>query len=171
MYGIDIFDNIGMPLDWATVYYGINRGILNIDIAHEFACRQLECNEHVSEEEIALSWHIKNRQDVLEQIEPMLSTCGNVEKSLEKAKDKIRIAIIINLRKTEKDIDRLLEQIEIVYADFGYPVDMEEFISYMPSSEGYDPSKHKFEDNKCHLLTNLDDFIREKKQEYGLKEK
>lgn len=162
MYGIDIFDKIGMPLDWVLVYYGINRDILNIDIAHEFACRQLECNEHISEQELELCWNIKNRQDILELIRQILNTCGNWEKLQEKAKDKIRIAIIINLRDTEKDIDRLLEKIEIVYANFDYPADMEGFISYMPSKDGYDSSKHKFEENKYYLLSKLDDFIKKK---------
>lgn len=168
MYGIDIFDKIGMPLDWTIVYYGINKNLLSIDIAQEFACRKLECNEQISEEELSLSWNLKNRQDVLELIERILNTYGNIDESLEKAKDKIRIAIIINLRDTEKNIGKLLEQIDIVYEDFGYSVDMDEFVSYMPSSDGYDPSKHKFEDNRCHLLFKLDEFIKKKKKEYGL---
>ena len=42
MYGINIFDKIKMPIDWAIVYYGISNNILDIDIAQEFSCRKLE---------------------------------------------------------------------------------------------------------------------------------
>ena len=168
MYGIDLFDRIRMPLDWTLVYYGINNDILSINIAHEFACRKLEHDEHMSEEELELTWTSKNRQDVLELIERILSIHGNVDESIEKAKDKICIAIIIYLRDTEKDIGRLLEQIDIIYADFGYPEDMEKFITYMPSNDEYNPLKHKLEDNRYYLLSKLDDFINEKMKEYQL---
>lgn len=45
MYGINIFDKIKMPLDWAIVYYGINNDIFSIDIAQAFACRKMEHDE------------------------------------------------------------------------------------------------------------------------------
>ncbi len=168
MYGINIFDKIKMPLDWAMVYYGINNNMLNIDIAQEFACRKLEHDEQLSEEELELSWNSNNRLDVLELIETILDIQGNVEESIERAKDKIRIAIIIYLRDTEKDATRLLEQIHIIYADFGYPVDMEKFISYMPNNDEYISSNHTFEDNRNYLLSKLDDFIDEKIKKYQL---
>lgn len=168
MYGINIFDKIKMPLDWAIVYYGINNNILSIDIAQEFACRKLERDEQMSEEELELSWHSDNRLEVLELIEKILDTQGNVVESIERAKDKIRIAIIIYLQDTEKDITKLLEQIDAVYADFGYPADMEKFISYMPINDEYIPSQHSLEDNRNYLLTKLDYFIDEQIEKYQL---
>lgn len=168
MYGINIFDKIKMPLDWAIVYYGINNEILSINTAQEFACRKLEHDEPMSEEELELSWNSNNHLDVLELIEKILDIQGNVDEIIEKAKDKIRIAIIIYLRDTEKDATRLLEQMDIIYADFGYPVDMENFISYMPNNDEYIPSNHTFEDNRNYLLSKLDDFIDKKIEEYQL---
>lgn len=168
MYGIDIFDKIKMPLDWSIVYYGINNEIFSVDIAQEFACRKLEHNEQISDEELELTWGGNNRLDVLELIERILDIQGNVDESSEKAKDKIRIAIIIYLRNTEKDANRLLEKIDIIYADFGYPVDMEKFISYMPNDDEYMPSNHTFEENRNYLLSKLDDFIDEQMEKYQL---
>lgn len=91
-----------MQLDWAMVYYGIKNDILNIDIAQEFACRKLECDDQLSAEELELSWNSSNRLDVLELIKRILETQGNVQQRIECAKDKIRIAIIVHLRETEK---------------------------------------------------------------------
>ena len=171
MYGINIFDKIKMPLDWAMVYYGINNNILNIDIAKEFACRKLENDEQLSEEELELSWNSNNRLDVLELIEKILDSQGNVEESIEKAKDKLRIAIIIYLRETEKDKVRLLEQIDMIYADFGYPEDMEKFISYMPISDEAISSGCTIEDNRNYLLSKLDNFIEAQRAKYQCKRK
>lgn len=168
MYGINIFDKIKMPLDWALIYYGIKNEILSIDIAQEFACRKLEHDEQMSEEELVLSWNSNNRLDVLELIEKILEIQGNVDESIEKAKDKFRIAIIIHLRNTEKDVTKLLEQLNITYADFGYPVDMEKFISYMPNNDEYIPANHTFEDNRSCLLSKVDDFIDRQVEKYQL---
>lgn len=168
MYGINIFDRIKMPLDWSIVYYGINNEILSIDIAQEFVCRKLEHDEQMSEEELELSWNSNNRLDVLELIKKILDIQENVDERIEKAKDKIRIAIIIYLRDTEKDATRLLAQIDIIYEDFDYPVDMENFISYMPINDEYIPSNHTFEDNRNYLLSKLDDFIDQQIEKYQL---
>ena len=171
MYGINIFDKIKMPLDWAMVYHGIKKNILDIDIAHEFACRRLEYDEQISEEELELSWNSNNRLDVLELIEKILDSQGNVEESIERAKDKIRIAIIIYLRETEKDKARLLEQIDMIYADFDYPDDMEKFISYMPICDEFVPESRTIEDNRNYLLSKLDNFIEEQQEKYQLEMK
>jgi len=168
MYGINIFDKIKMPLDWAIVYYGINNNILDIDIAQEFSCRKLENDEQLSEEELELCWNLNNRLDVLELIEKVLDSQGNAEESLEKAKDKIRIAIIIYLRETENDKAKLLEQIDMVYADFDYPKDMDHFISYMPVCEDFFSKNCTIEDNRNYLLSKLDNFIEVQKKKYQL---
>lgn len=48
-------------------------------------------------------------------------------------KDVLRFAALASLESSGQD---LLVEIEGVYADFGYPSDMESFIYYMPSDEG-----------------------------------
>lgn len=58
MYEINIFDKIKMQLDWAMVYYGIKNDILNIDIAQEFACRKLECDDQLSAEELLIFYRV-----------------------------------------------------------------------------------------------------------------
>lgn len=171
MYGINIFDKMKMPLDWAMVYYGINSNIFDVDIAQEVACRKLEHDEQLSEEELELSWNSNNRLDVLELIEKILDGQGNVEESIERAKDKIRIAIIIYLRETEKDKARLLEQVDMIYADFDYPKDMDKFISYMPISDEFDLTSCPIEDNRNYLLSKLDIFIKEQREKYQLETK
>ncbi len=168
MYGINIFDKIKMPLDWAMLYYGINHEILSVDIAQKFACRKLEHDEQISEEELELSWNSNNRLDVLELIEKILDIQGNVDESIEKAKDKIRIAIIIYLRETEKDKERLLEQMDRIYADFDYPEDMEKFISYMPISDESISASHTVDENRNYLLSRIDNFIEEQQEKYQL---
>ena len=159
-----------MPIDWAMIYYGIENHIFDINIASEYACRLLEYRNQISDEELELIWNSNNRLEVLEMIEKIFDHQGNTEENNHRAKDKIRVAIIIYLRKTIKDKEKLLEQIEKIYADFGYPEDMEKFIIYMPSCDEYIPENHTIEDNRNHLISSLDDFIKKQQEKYQLLE-
>lgn len=168
MYGIDIFDNIKMTLDWHIIYFGIKHDFLNMDIAKTFVYRKIECNDHVSEEELDLAWNFSNKLDILECIEKILSVYEKTDSCFEIAKDKIRIAIIIHLYDVEKNVNKLFELIEAVYADFDYPVDMECFIPYMPVNDEYISSQHNYEENINYLLFKLNTFIDEQVKKYQL---
>lgn len=168
MFKIDIFESIKMPIDWYVVYLGIKNNILSIDTAQDFACRTIEENELVSEEELELSWKSDDLINVLETIEKIPEFQKDIEENMEEAKERIYTAIIVFFRKTEKDIAKLFEQIEIVYADFDYPQDMDNFISYMPITDGYIPEEHSLEENKSHLLKNLDYYICKQAEKYKL---
>ena len=80
---------------------------------------------------------------------------------MEIAKNKIRIAIIANLREHEKNINKLFEEVNLIYEVFDYPFDMESFISYMPTNDDYIPNEHTQEENERRLLNKLDLFIHE----------
>ncbi len=166
MYGIDIFDNIKMPLDWYIVYYGIKENLLDIQIARDFALRKMEGSKTVSQEEQELLWEIENQLDVLEKIEEIPKLELESDEKMKIAKNKIRIATIFDLRNHEKDINGLFQKIEMVYADFDYPVDMESFISYMPINDNYAPAEHTQEENENRLLNKLDLFIGEQLKKY-----
>lgn len=168
MYKIDIFESINMPIDWYVVYWGIKNKILSVDTAQDYACRKIEEGEIGSEEELELSWKVDDLIDVLETIEKIPGFQNDMEENMEKAKEKIRTAIIVFYRKTEKDVAKLFEQIEMVYANFDYPQDMENFISYMPMDDEYVSEKHSLEENRNHLLKNLDYYICEQAEKYEL---
>ncbi|NLK76255.1 MAG: DUF2247 family protein [Clostridiales bacterium] len=159
MYGIDIFENINMPIDWYMVYWGIKNGVLRVDVAQDYVCRKIEQDETVSDEESELSWKSEDRISVLETIEKIPNFFNDIENNIEKAKEKVRIAIIIFVRQTEKDSTKLFEQIDMIYADFDYPEDMEKFISYMPMSGEYNPKEHSVEGNREYLQSQLDAYI------------
>ena len=122
---------------------------------------KLKENETLSEEEFELSWKIKDLLEVLETIEKIPNIQLNSKKQMATAKNKIRIAIIANLRESEKNISKLFEKINLIYEVFDYPFDMESFISYMPTDDDYIPKEHTQEENEKRLLSRLDSFIHE----------
>ena len=168
MYGIDIFENINMSIDWYMVYWGIKNEILGVNIAQDYVCRKMEQDETLLDEEIELSWKSEDTASVLDIIEKMPQFLDAIEENMEKAKEKVRIAIIMFLRQTEKDVSKLFEQIDMVYANFNYPEDMEKFITYMPMDAEYISKDHSIEENIRYLLSQLDNYISKQVQKYKL---
>ena len=54
---------------------------------------------------------------------------------------------------------------DVIYADFDYPEDMEKFISYMPIKDDYNPTEHTREENEKRILKKVYDFLVRKKNE------
>ncbi|WP_077611771.1 DUF2247 family protein [Clostridium sp. Marseille-P2415] len=165
MYNIEIFEDANILLDWYTIYYGIKNNYLKNEIANQFVIRKLEEGKEVSQEELELSWRLDNKYEILTKIEKLPNINMNEKMSLEIVRNKICVAILIYLRKNENVFENLMQKIEMIYADFDYPSDMENFISYMPITDNYIPVEHTKEENENRLLANLDSFINEKLKE------
>lgn len=67
-------------------------------------------------------------------------------------------------RKNKNSPEELLDGLSEVYADFGYPEDMEPFIHYMPSSDGYNPLLYSKEENINRLVSLFEEFLQKKKK-------
>ena len=160
MYKLDIFDNINVKPDYYILYYGIKNKIIEEESAADYVCRKMENDEPVSEEEVMLTW---GTEDVLEILEGLIESSSDQSNISNNVMPIIRLAVIVYERANEKNINRLLEKTDMLYADFGYPLDMESFVTYMPLPD-YDASKHTLEENQKHLLDNLDKFIEKQKK-------
>jgi hypothetical protein len=59
-------------------------------------------------------------------------------------------------------VDDPLEEVEEIYAEFGYPDDMAPFVRYMPAADGYDPSLHSVDENYSKLISNWRSYLERK---------
>ncbi|MGH8477564.1 MAG: DUF2247 family protein, partial [Methylococcales bacterium] len=62
-----------------------------------------------------------------------------------------------------------LSEVEAIYADFDYPPEIEAFVSYMPVTDGYDPSQHSIEKNKARLFSKWKQYLSDARLEVGIK--
>jgi len=60
-----------------------------------------------------------------------------------------------------------LGQIETIYADFDYPVEVESFVRYMPVTDGYNPSLHSKDENEIRLYENWQKYLTAAKLEFA----
>jgi hypothetical protein len=166
MYKLNILDDIKVPINWSIVYCGIKNCLLDIEVAKDYAMRLLEKNDDVSQEELDLAWGLEDKLKILEKIEKIPHIQLENEENMEQASNAIRIAILSYIRKSEKCLDDLFQKVDIVYADFNYPADMEGFISYMPINNEHIIVNPTREENEKRLLDRIDSFISEQIKKY-----
>ena len=90
-----------------------------------------------------------------EEAVEVLADCGYEDDG--KGSDVLRLAVLSSLGSSGQ---YLLDDIEGVYADFGYPSDMEPFIYYMPNDSG--------ESSPEALIGRFHAFVASEKERLGL---
>ena len=90
-----------------------------------------------------------------EEAVEVLADCGYEDDG--KGSDVLRLAVLSSLGSSGQ---YLLDEIEGVYADFGYPSDMEPFIYYMPNDDG--------ESSPEALIKRFHAFVASEKKRLGL---
>ncbi|MBQ1450407.1 MAG: DUF2247 family protein [Eggerthellaceae bacterium] len=122
MYSFAVFKKSGIEPQACAVVYGIQAGLLPASAVPEF------------EEYMITDKQVDGVPELLifegspEEATATLSKAGYVDDG--RGCDILRYAILASL---DSEGQELLDDVESVYADFGYPHDMEPFIYYMPS--------------------------------------
>ncbi|MFA5506476.1 MAG: DUF2247 family protein, partial [Vulcanimicrobiota bacterium] len=70
---------------------------------------------------------------------------------------------LVWLFKNRADFSDPFAELDKLYADFDYPASIEHLVSFMPTSEGYNPSKHTIEENQKRLLDLWSQFLKDEK--------
>lgn len=146
------------------IYAGIKRGILPPDSAVKYAeCYAAVCPD--TDSEIIIKLLIADSD---EEVAALLGrrfgkTSARPEKSIEKL-----LFVTLNELSNQFDGDELLDAIESVYADFDYPPELNEFISYMPADNSdYAPSAHTHDENVRHIVDSFNAYLTHKAKTLG----
>jgi len=117
-----VSEKAGIKPQTCAVVYGIQAGFLSASTVSEFE-EHMIVNKGIDGSPELLVFEGSSEEAVL-----ALSKAGYVDDG--RGYDVLRYAILGSL---DSEGQALLDDIESVYADFGYPRDMEPFIYYMPS--------------------------------------
>jgi hypothetical protein len=58
-------------------------------------------------------------------------------------------------------------EVEAIYADFGYPPEIEGFVRYMPVTDDYDPSAHTKDENENRLYEKWREYLVTSESEFN----
>ena len=134
-FNIDDLTKIILSWSWQEILFGLDNGLITDIDATEYAKTILSEDvpgfDHVMDLSIAES---------NEDVQPMIECLVDLENSQseEMIKRKWLYAILLHIYNKRDQYADPLELVEIIYADFDYPDEIEGFVRYMPISDlGY----------------------------------
>lgn len=149
MYSFDVFKKSGVTPQANAIVYGIKSGLLPASAASDFGeYRMVHYDEEGSIDLLIF-------EGTPEEAVKALAVAGYEDDG--KGSDVLRLAVLSSLSSSGQ---YLLDDIEGVYADFGYPSDMEPFIYYMPNDDG--------ESSPEALIKRFHAFVASEKERLGL---
>ncbi len=149
MYSFDVFKKSGVEPRANAIVYGIKSGLLPASAASDFGeYRMVHYDEEGSIDLLIF-------EGTPEEAVKALAAAGYVDDG--QGFDVLRLAVLSSLGSSGRD---LFDEIEGVYADFGYPSDMESFIYYMPNDGG--------ESSPEALIRRFHAFVASEKERLGL---
>jgi len=163
MYDLSIFDKNNVHITWSDVYYGIKKNLLELACVSEYAIRCIGKADDDCQEIMDLAWKNEDKLDLLENMAKIIKKENKSDDY--QSKIKWQYCIVKKLRDSQMKFEDLSDYLDEVYADFDYPEEMEEFVSYMPIKDGYNPSTHTKEENIERRLRRVDEFLDSKENE------
>jgi len=163
MYDLSIFDNNNVNITWSDIYYGIKNNLLELMCVSEYAIKYIEKTGDDCQKIIDLAWQNDDKSDLLKDMAQIIKKENESDDC--QSIIKWQYCIVKELRDRQMKIEDLSDCLDEAYANFEYPEEMEEFISYMPIKDGYNPSIHTKEENIERILKKVDEFLTNKANE------
>lgn len=160
-------------LNWNCIYCGIKNDIIEPADAILYVEELIKVNPQIDNPLIIelLIADTKDKDTILSFINKIICSDKSLNNNEKHSLRILRYVILIEFQRNIKDVHKLLEKIEAVYADFNYPSDMENFISYMPckNNENYDVSEHTYKENINHIIENFNIFLENEHKSLNIK--
>ncbi|VEA68428.1 Uncharacterized protein conserved in bacteria [Serratia plymuthica] len=110
--------------------------------------------------QLELELSFKSKMDTHEIkliLDDLSMCCANSDESV--TQEKWLFIILLWLFANRNNYSEPLKMVEAIYEDFDYPEAIESFVSYMPVSDGYDPSVHSHRENTERLFRNWQTYL------------
>lgn len=144
-------------LSWCDIKWGYENNLITSDVPIKKAEKNVLTGSYTNPE-LELSFVIP---DEVNHVSPFLKElCSEFELKDDLMTKKKWLFIVLSwLWINRNSIEDPLAEVEIIYADFDYPSEIEGFIKYMPPSDGYDPSTHSQMENINHLMDKWKNYL------------
>lgn len=158
---IHILEKEAIPVSWGSIFIGYQLKIIDKKEVSEYAEMYLgrhdNCDYLISE----LVFDDSDCEDILRKIiKKRLSKVPEKNNDLwDFEKRKWRFGLLVQVKNEKLEVDDLLHRIATIYVRFDYPSDMENFIYYLPPTDGYNPGAHTQDENYKRLLGLFNSFL------------
>ncbi|MEM6160100.1 DUF2247 family protein [Erwinia sp. P6884] len=144
-------------LSWCDVKWGYENNLITSDVLIKKAEKNVLAGNYTNSE-LELSFIIPGEVNHVAHFLKDLCSELDPEDDLI-TKRKWLFIVLYWLWNNRNSFEDPLAEVEMIYADFDYPSEIEGFIKYMPPSDGYDPSKHSQMENINHLMNKWKNYL------------
>jgi hypothetical protein len=149
-------------LSWHAVLFGLDKGYISwSDVASFAKMKMTESKEAVDSFWPLVDSLSRISKDNIPQLRVNLVQLADLEPQADTAvtTEKWLYVLLAKLRDEPNETGNRFAELERLYAEFDYPSVMVPFVPYMPTLDGYDASKHSYEENMDRLLANWDAYL------------
>lgn len=152
------FINEKVNLSWCDIKWGYEKNLLTSEIP--IKSRKYCINRNYTKAELELSFLIPSESN---NITPFINElCPNFkEDEYENISQKWLYVILSWLWINRASFEDPLDEVERIYTDFDYPAEIDNFIKYMPPTDGYDPSLYSYAENINRLMKNWENYLQQ----------
>lgn len=156
---------IELVTSWGDVAFGAAQGLLSVE---EVARCALSCIDESTSDDVLpalldLAYGGLPISDAVRVCESLASP-----EELSVAKNRWEYAAVRDVLARDTPIEQKLTDLADVYALFGYPKEMEDFVYYMPLREDHANPEASSMPSKVRLLANAEKYLQDKEAKIGL---
>ncbi|MCC8361802.1 DUF2247 family protein [Lysobacter sp. A6] len=134
-----------VSLTWREAYWGYQHGLIRWEALKDLAGDKLvQGSEKAYEIELAGLSAVEAHES-----EGLAKQLADQEMPTEVGRDQQvwLFLVLADLYLRRNEVEDAFADIEVIYADFGYPEEIEGFVRFMPPSDGYEPLTHSHQEN------------------------
>lgn len=151
------FVDMRLRLAWSDIAWGFQNGWLDAVSVVEYAVSQLAEGEDQSVAVVELAGLTRSEfVEVPFLLEKVVST-GAEDSTI--SRRKWLYLVLAWVYEHRADLADPLEVVEQLYADFGYPEEIQGFVRYMPPESNYEPKAHTHAENVDRLLSKWKEYL------------
>ena len=146
-----------LPLTWGDALWGYERKLIGWSFLVDMAADRL-CAGSDNPIEIELAGVSKSEAHQTGDLLRALAATETAS-STETSKQKWLYLLLASIFENRSQFDDALGEVELIYADFDYPAEVEPFVRYMPPQDGYDAARHSDQENRERLFSLWEQYL------------
>lgn len=163
---LEMIKRNGVEFDWKLLYVALNYNYIETKEIIKYAEKLIMDDKFLDNEFIMnlLINDVSDKNDILYGIKSnFIQDLNEDDEQWTLEKRILRYILLKNIiYENENENEKILKLVAEVYADFGYPIDMKEFIYYMPVQNN-NSRNFSIEENRKRLISLLLKFLESEK--------
>jgi hypothetical protein len=149
-----------VDLQWSDVVWGIENGIFTWKDVRNFALHRMT-DPRSTTFDIENSIASLDKNEASEMMDLARDAASNASPVTTRQEQERWLFLLLKWAyENRSSIPYPLGVVDELYAEFGYPENMESFVAFLPPKDGWEPMKHTATENENRLLTNWETYLK-----------